>query len=260
MGWGVFHVKGWGAKKFGMSLETQGNQNFFFGGISRDFAGISRQKSPKSLRKKCLGSIFGPCIWPTFASDGARQACVDTLSSYANCALCLLFESDLPRNTAHLLHKNSWQELYRVIWVPTLRQQYHFLAFEHYHQIFNLGGRFGYFLFFFSARGGGRGSPRPPGGGVAEFLLKIPEGGGVSRRRGRGAGRCLQRIGDFWGGGLNIFFRGRNVHQVILPLRAGQEPPLDSHHPWMPGNPSPEEFLSREIPELRNPSVEGSLG
>ena len=35
-----------GAKKFGMSLKNQGNQTFF-GGISRDFAGIS----PGSARK-----------------------------------------------------------------------------------------------------------------------------------------------------------------------------------------------------------------
>ena len=26
---------------------------------------------------------------------------------------------------------------------------------------------------------------------------------------------------------------------------AGQEPPLDAHHPWMPVNSRPEEFLSR---------------
>ena len=42
-GVGVFHVKGWGAKKFDMSLETQGIKPFwrdipgFFAGISRDF-------------------------------------------------------------------------------------------------------------------------------------------------------------------------------------------------------------------------------
>ena len=41
--------EGVGAKKFGMSLETQGYQTFF-GRISRDFAGISR-KRPKSLSK-----------------------------------------------------------------------------------------------------------------------------------------------------------------------------------------------------------------
>ena len=48
--------EGVGAKKFSMSLETQGIKLFW-----RDFAGISR-KRPKSLRKKCLGSILVPYI------------------------------------------------------------------------------------------------------------------------------------------------------------------------------------------------------
>ena len=34
--------------------------------------------------------------------------------------------------------------------------------------------------------------------------------------------------------------------------RAGQEPPLDAHHPWMPGNP-----LTRGIPQSRNSSGQG---
>ena len=42
--------------------------------------------------------------------------------------------------------------------------------------------------------------------------------------------------------------------------RAGQEPPLDAHHPWIPENPRPKEFLSREVSELRTPSVEGFFG
>ena len=40
-----------GAKKFGMSFETQENQNFW-GGISRDFAGGISPGCPKSLKKK----------------------------------------------------------------------------------------------------------------------------------------------------------------------------------------------------------------
>ena len=50
-------------------------------------------------------------------------------------------------------------------------------------------------------------------GGV-RFLLKIP-GGRVSRRGGaEGAGRVSAANWGFGGGGgLNIFFRGRNVHQ-----------------------------------------------
>ena len=47
-----------GAKKFGMSFETQGKPTFFlFGGISRDFAGISRRR-PKSLREKKVFFVF----------------------------------------------------------------------------------------------------------------------------------------------------------------------------------------------------------
>ena len=53
----VFHVMGWGPKKF--VCPSKPRESNLFGGISRDFAGISR-KRPKSLRKKCLGSIFGP--------------------------------------------------------------------------------------------------------------------------------------------------------------------------------------------------------
>ena len=49
------------------------------------------------------------------------------------------------------------------------------------------------------------------GKGGRGFSLKIPEGGG------EGAGRVF--AGNFWGGGLIFFFRGRNVHQV------GQGPP-----------------------------------
>ena len=59
-GWGGgLPREGVGAKKFGTSLEP-GKPNFF-GGISRDFAGISR-RCPKSLRKKSLCSIFVPYI------------------------------------------------------------------------------------------------------------------------------------------------------------------------------------------------------
>ena len=48
-----------GAKKFGMSLETREIKLFW-----RDIPGFCRdippKKRPKSLRKKSLGSIFGP--------------------------------------------------------------------------------------------------------------------------------------------------------------------------------------------------------
>ena len=75
-----------------------------------------------------------------------------------------------------------------------------------------LGGCFGYFLFS-SARGGGRGSPRRWKWWGGRFLLKIPGRGGVSRR-GRGREGVCGELRNWGGGGLNIFFRGRNVHQV----------------------------------------------
>ena len=70
-------------------------------------------------------------------------------------------------------------------------------------------------FFIFVRLGEGEGGVRGRrGGGVVDFLLKIPEGGGVSPGGAEGPGGCLRQIGDFWGGVLNIFFRGRNVHQV----------------------------------------------
>ena len=50
-------MKGWGPKS--SVCPSKPRESNFFGGISRDFAGIS-WKRPKSLRKKSLGSIFGP--------------------------------------------------------------------------------------------------------------------------------------------------------------------------------------------------------
>ena len=80
----------------------------------------------------------------------------------------------------------------------------------------SLGGRFEYFLFF-SARGRGRGSPRRQKGAGVGFLLKTPRGGGFSHKR-EGGGRGARRVseGNFGGGDLNIFFRGRNAHQAVL--------------------------------------------
>ena len=71
-----------------------------------------------------------------------------------------------------------------------------------------------FFIFFFCS-GTGKGESEGTQRGGVDFLLKIPQGGGVSRR-GRGVGRVSAANWGFWGGGgggLNIFFRGRNVHQ-----------------------------------------------
>ena len=68
-------------------------------------------------------------------------------------------------------------------------------------------------FFIFSGRGRGRGCPGRKAERGWGFLLKIPEGG-VSRGGGgsvRGPGGCLREFSR--GGGGNMFFRGRNVHQ-----------------------------------------------
>ena len=87
-----------------------------------------------------------------------------------------------------------------------------------------LGGRFGYF-FFFSVPGRGRGSPERQGGRGVGFLLKAPGGGEVSQE-GVGGGEAAGRVsagnlGEWGGGGKNIFFRGRSARQdLVAPYRA----------------------------------------
>ena len=58
--------------------------------------------------------------------------------------------------------------------------------------------------YFFSARGGARGSPRRREG-EGDFLLKIPGGGGLQEERAEGPGGRLRRIWELGGGGLSIF-------------------------------------------------------
>ena len=78
------------------------------------------------------------------------------------------------------------------------RKQFHALKS---HSAAKLGGRFGYFLFF-SARGGGRGSPSSRDGWGIGFLLKIPGGGGFCRKGGaEGREGVCGELGNFWGGG-----------------------------------------------------------
>ena len=51
--------------------------------------------------------------------------------------------------------------------------------------------------------------------GGCRFLIENPtRGGGVSRRGGAAGGREGVCGEFFLGGGLNLFFRGRNAHQV----------------------------------------------
>ena len=62
------------------------------------------------------------------------------------------------------------------------------------------------------AERGVRGAGR--GGGGDDFLLKVA-GGGVSWAGGGGGARGWEgACGELGGGGVNIFFRGRNSHQV----------------------------------------------
>ena len=67
-------------------------------------------------------------------------------------------------------------------------------------------------FYIFSARGGGRGSPRHQEGG-GEPLLKIPGGGGFQEGKGREV--VWSELGNL-GGGSKYFFRGRNIHQVLF--------------------------------------------
>ena len=68
-----------------------------------------------------------------------------------------------------------------------------------------------FYFFFCSGRGGRYRGARRGVGSVS--LLKIPRrGGGLPG--GEGLGVRLWGIGEFFGGGVNIFFRCRNVHQA----------------------------------------------
>ena len=55
--------------------------------------------------------------------------------------------------------------------------------------------------FIFSARGGGRASPRRREGVRVDFSLKMPGGGILSEGEGRGAGRVSAANWGIWGGG-----------------------------------------------------------
>ena len=79
--------KGVGAKKFGMPLETR--EIKLFGGISRDFAGFSRNP-PKSFEKKSLCSIFGPYL----GVQKVTLVTFESLTNRGNSLFSVSFESD----------------------------------------------------------------------------------------------------------------------------------------------------------------------
>ena len=83
---------------------------------------------------------------------------------------------------------------------------------------FNLGGRFGYFLFFLLFRGRGKGG-RVRGEKGGYFYLKIEKGGCFEGGRRGGAHRRWEGVSGR--GGQNIFFRGQNVHQDDLITEIG---------------------------------------
>ena len=66
-------MKGWGQKR--STRPSKPGKSNFFGGISRDFAGISR-KCPKSLRKKVCAQILAPIkgwFWRMYPRSGFRS-------------------------------------------------------------------------------------------------------------------------------------------------------------------------------------------
>ena len=76
------------------------------------------------------------------------------------------------------------------------------------------------FFYFFLLGGEGKGESKVPGGGGGGFFLwKIPGGGVFRVGRGRwGGARGREGVCGELGGGANIFFRGRNSHQVVITL------------------------------------------
>ena len=74
-------------------------------------------------------------------------------------------------------------------------------------------------IFYFFCSGTGKGESEGAGRG-GRFFIENPTRGGVSRR-GRGVGRVSAANWGFLGGGggENVFFRCRNVHQVIRCMR-----------------------------------------
>ena len=76
-------------------------------------------------------------------------------------------------------------------------------------------------FFIFFASGEGKGESGAAGRGGVRYLLKIPEGGGVLQKGRRGREGVCGEFGIFGGGWLNIFFRGRNVHQVYNYSNSG---------------------------------------
>ena len=78
-------------------------------------------------------------------------------------------------------------------------------------------------IFYFFLLGEGEGRVRGAGRGGRLIFIENPRRGVLQRGGAEAPGGCLRRIGEFGGGGLNIFFRGRNVHQEKFQKLFSQE-------------------------------------
>ena len=82
----------------------------------------------------------------------------------------------------------------------------------------NLGGRSEYFFSFFCS-GRAKGESEAPGGGWDRLLIENPRRGGS--RRGRGREGVCGELGNFSGGGGQIFFFGAETssEQIVTDRR-----------------------------------------
>ena len=79
------------------------------------------------------------------------------------------------------------------------------------------------FIFFFGS-GRGKGESEAAGRGGGRIFIENPRRGGGSPGGGtEGPGGVCSELGIFLGGGLNIFFRGRNVQQASDAQKSPQE-------------------------------------
>ena len=81
-------------------------------------------------------------------------------------------------------------------------------------------------IFYFFCSGRRKGGSEAAGRGGGDFFIENPrEGGGLQERDGaEGPKGCLRRIGDWGGGGLNIFFGPKcppSLPGVAIPTKKG---------------------------------------
>ena len=107
-------------------------------------------------------------------------------------------------------HGNEWR-MYRVVpRVHRLRPLVFFCCLFFFIYSVDVSDIF-YFFLLGGGEGGVQGARRGRGSGL---LLEMRGGEGGFSQRGGGWPRGLEGVCGEFGGGLNIFFRGRNSHQV----------------------------------------------